>query len=1341
MEEKGRRITIKADISELQRKFREANKIARDSAKEMRAFNNSLRFDNQNFSLLTGKLKEFKTQIEASTTKVKNLREQIALNGRLGLVEQVEKLNKLLVREESHLKQLKKGFSELDSEVKRISFIKEFDKLDKQLVSSRNNLKKFEEALKIDPKNINAISFKLIEMGKVLTTLESKGKLFKKELSTINPKINSDAFRRLTAGLLQVETEAKKVRENMSLVAKEKFSSLTTNLGRVNKELEETNVNVKNLTTAMKGIGANSGLASSKFRELQRASDLTKEKIRLLKRELKNIDPKINVSEFARLNAEISESQRHLKSLKLEMNQVNASGLSQGFTSVSNSVGNFGSRLSDFGRKYALTYSLPVAYANKKLVDNFAETDDSIRSVAAAASDGIASNFKKAYSDVYDSARKTSEGSIYSMNEVARGSEALIKAGWNLKDSQEQVTHVMNLAKVEGMELASATTIVTDGLSAFGMRAGETERFVDALNMASIKSTTGITEMGETLKYVGSIAGVLGFTVEDTSVAIALMANKGIKASQAGTTLRSGLSNLVKPSAKAKEALKKIGFSLEDNNGKTKSLAQVISELREKTKNMTESQKVFFASTVFGKTAMSGWTAILNSSDESVKELTESIKTGTHTTKEMANQLSDGIGGALTRFKVSVSNTSAVVGKNIEPMLTGLIDGARGLVEWFGRLSPTIQGVTFWLVGFSSALPILSWGIGNVLSSFGNLGKGISNAIKWFKDTEKISSFASKGVDMFSSAIGFLSSPIGLATGGLGALTLGLLYYHNNLSEAAVSHKKFLDNMKGFSVKMEDVSNRVVAFNDGIRQSSGYFSNLYGSSDVASSKFQELANSIGVTQQRIDEIVQAHSDNRTAWTDAEINEYQNLVNSINNMTDEQARLTEQRLNTTNNAIAGFVKANGINMELFKGMTQDFVKTLDEEREKGFISNKNWFARELALNEQKPVNERKTTKELSEEFERRNSIIDSKYSEGVNKLIDNVTKHANLGEEFFKNMTKMNQELQDEEQRHSEVMGRLEDLKYTNFTAYKSLTMAEEEKYKVNKERIQGALKELTEKISLDDLAMWLSLIQHQFDHGGKLTKEQATFVKDFVATMDTLPDDVKQKYEEAMKKAHININDWKPHIEKDMKELGASSTDELAAGIKSEESKAIDNTKSIMDNAKGIVDNTNFEPSGKKAALGIGQGVNNSQPDTLSRVQSLMDSAYNTANSKDFSGVGIGITNGIASGISRGWSWLTTTVGTLASSLLQSAKSALGINSPSRKFRDLIGIFIPEGIAVGINKTKNKAVKSIKALSTTMLNSFKVPDFSDAISGSFDNNINMDYQAVSYTHLTCRRRG
>lgn len=149
----------------------------------------------------------------------------------------------------------------------------------------------------------------------------------------------------------------------------------------------------------------------------------------------------------------------------------------------------------------------------------------------------------------------------------------------------------MNLAAASGEDLATTSDIVTDALTAFGLSAADSTHFADVLAQASSNANTNVSLMGETFKYVAPVAGALGFSAEDCATAIGLMANSGIKASQAGTSLRQIFTNLVKPTDAMQAAMDELGVSITDAEGNTKSLDTVMKDLRSGFSGLTESQK------------------------------------------------------------------------------------------------------------------------------------------------------------------------------------------------------------------------------------------------------------------------------------------------------------------------------------------------------------------------------------------------------------------------------------------------------------------------------------------------------------------------------------------------------------------------------------------------------------------------------------------------------------------------------------------------------------------------------------------------------------------------------
>lgn len=303
----------------------------------------------------------------------------------------------------------------------------------------------------------------------------------------------------------------------------------------------------------------------------------------------------------------------------------------------------------------------------------------------------------------------------FTATQSAEAFKYMAMAGWDANDMTNSIAGVMNLAAASGEELGTVSDIVTDAMTAFGLSAKgtsnvlkngiETEvpnatRFVDVLAKASSSSNTNVAMMGETFKYVAPVAGALGYSIEDTATAIGLMANSGIKGSQAGTSLRSILSRMAAPTAKVSGAMDELGISLTDNEGNMKSLDEVMVELRQGFSGLDETQKTAFATQIAGKNAMSGLLAIVNASDEDFNALTEAIKNSSGATDEMSAIMLDNLPGAVTLASSALEGLKNSIYDSIKTpltqtvtMFTGWIndmnlafqkDGFTGLTQVFG---------------------------------------------------------------------------------------------------------------------------------------------------------------------------------------------------------------------------------------------------------------------------------------------------------------------------------------------------------------------------------------------------------------------------------------------------------------------------------------------------------------------------------------------------------------------------------------------------------------------------------------------------------------------------------
>lgn len=235
----------------------------------------------------------------------------------------------------------------------------------------------------------------------------------------------------------------------------------------------------------------------------------------------------------------------------------------------------------------------------------------------------------------------------FSATESATALKYMAMAGWKTNQMVSGLSGVMNLAAASGEDLGTVSDIVTDSMTAFGLKAKDSGHFADVLAKASSSSNTNVAMMGETFKYVAPLAGSMKYSIEDTATAVGLMANAGIKGSQAGTELRSILTRLVKPPKDAAAALSALGISTTKADGSMKPMRQTMAELREKFFGLTDSQKSQYAAAIAGQEAMSGLLAIVNASDSDFNKLQKAIDNSSGAAKKQADIMNNNLQGAL----------------------------------------------------------------------------------------------------------------------------------------------------------------------------------------------------------------------------------------------------------------------------------------------------------------------------------------------------------------------------------------------------------------------------------------------------------------------------------------------------------------------------------------------------------------------------------------------------------------------------------------------------------------------------------------------------------------------
>ena len=296
----------------------------------------------------------------------------------------------------------------------------------------------------------------------------------------------------------------------------------------------------------------------------------------------------------------------------------------------------------------------------------------------------------QAFDDLTAKAQEMGATTKFTATESAEAFNYMAMAGWKPQQMIDGISGIMSLAAASGEDLGTTSDIVTDALTAFGLQAGDAGHFADVLAQASANANTNVSMLGESFKYVAPVAGAMNYSVEDTSLALGLMANASIKGSMAGTALKTSLANMAAPTDSMAAAMDKYGISLTDSEGNMKSLRGVIDNLRGSLGGFSETEQTAAASTIFGKEAMAGMLAIINASEEDYNKLSTAIGNSKDAAEGMADTMLDNLKGSFTLMQSAIEGTENAFGKRLSPYLRGI---AGGITDMMPEITDGINAV------------------------------------------------------------------------------------------------------------------------------------------------------------------------------------------------------------------------------------------------------------------------------------------------------------------------------------------------------------------------------------------------------------------------------------------------------------------------------------------------------------------------------------------------------------------------------------------------------------------------------------------------------------------------
>lgn len=495
-------------------------------------------------------------------------------------------------------------------------------------------------------------------------------------------------------------------------------TKLSTALSKVNKEIRDTQSQLKDVNKLLKLDPGNTDLMAQKQKLLTRALSETKEKLDALKLAGQQANEalakgEISQSQYDALQREIVETEKALEELE---KQADKSAVAlQKIGATGEKLKSVGSSIEGVGKKL-MPVTATVGGLGAAAVKVAADFDSGMSQVAA-----VSGATGKELDALREKAREMGAKTKFSASEAAEAMNYMAMAGWKTGDMLDGIEGIMNLAAASGEDLATTSDIVTDALTALGLSAKDSRHFADILAAASSNANTNVSMMGETFKYCAPVAGALGFTAEDTAEAIGLMANAGIKSSQAGTAMRTMLTSLTGEVTFVGDAFGELTIQTTNTDGSMRSLGEILADCRVAFSQMSESEQAANAEALVGKNAMSGFLAVMNAAPADIEKLNNAITNCDGTAEKMAETMQDNLAGQLTILKSQLEELAISIGEILMPFIRQIVGWIQGLVDWLNGLDEGTKKIIVTIALVAAAVAPVLIVIGKVVGAIGTI--------------------------------------------------------------------------------------------------------------------------------------------------------------------------------------------------------------------------------------------------------------------------------------------------------------------------------------------------------------------------------------------------------------------------------------------------------------------------------------------------------------------------------------------------------------------------------------------------------------------------------------------
>ena len=602
------------------------------------------------------------------------------------------------------------------------------------------------------------------------------------------------AMKAAVASMKQLSSEYSLAAANAKLYGtksdalKAKISELTQKMDVQKTKVEDCKSHYETLTTRLDNNKKKSEELKTKVAELSRAYDESKEatgenseETKKLKTELDKAEKQLATTEaqttkyeaaVKKQGAAVTQAEADLANMEVQLRDVNAELARQKFDEYAEKAGKVGQAVQTAGQHMmkVTTAIGGVAAASVTVAANFEQQMSKVQAISGATAEET--------DKLTESARQWGRDTKYSATEAGEAFEYMALAGWKTDDMLEGIGGILNLAAASAMDLGTASDIVTDYLTAFGLSAKDAGKFADEMAYAMSHSNTTTEALGEAYKNCAATAASMGYSVEETTAVLMTMANAGVKGGEAGTALNAIMTRLATDTKGCATELSKYGVEVYDAQGNMNSLSNILTGVRGVWNNLTDEQQANLAKTIAGtnqfsalQTIMSGLSDEAIASGMSFSDYSEALQNCDGTASDMAATMQDNLLGRLTQLKSKLEDVGITIGNSLMPFMEKAVAKIGELADKFASLSPQQQETILKIAGVVAALGPLLTITGKAITVSGQISKGVGKVVGKLAEMGTTAGGATGGMSVLKGALTAITSPVGIAIAAIAGIT------------------------------------------------------------------------------------------------------------------------------------------------------------------------------------------------------------------------------------------------------------------------------------------------------------------------------------------------------------------------------------------------------------------------------------------------------------------------------------------------------------------------------------------------------------------------------------------